>query len=462
MLKRLLPVILCMAVTHARAEIMVDTDTLRLTFGPSGTLESAIGCFPSCTDESTRIQQFGSSNIVEFESFTAGSWSHSRSESKAGLELKFTHSSGASNTWTVPSRGYLLKLNSDRPGGVTFRSGESFRPREAAGFGAWLEQSRYIIMGDGDITQVGFDEEAEVTATDSGWLGYRNRFWTMLVAPPPISDAQLDTAEGQLDASLTVEAESGDWSIFMGPVEPEILQQSAEGLDSILYAALWFWLRWVSLALFYLLGWIQMVVPSWGISVMLLALAVSILMTPFSRIADRLQQEVNDTEARLAPKLQRIKKNYKGGEQSEKILALYKTEQVHPLYSLKGMMGIALVIPVFIGAFNMLAENIHLLNSGFLWISDLSQPDSLFVMPFSLPFFGAELNLLPFLMTALSVIASALHQPVSAELRRKQVINMVSMAVVFFVLFYTFPAGMVLYWTTTNLVSVIKSLWARR
>ena len=238
MLRCLLPFMLWMAVTHAHADITVDTDTLRLTFGPSGTLDSAIGCFPSCTDENTRIQQFGSSNIVEFEVFTSGSWNHSRSESKAGLELKFTHGSGASTTWTVPSRGYLLKLSSDRPGGVTLRSGESFRPREAAGFGAWLEQSRYIIMGDGDVTQVGFDEEAEVTATDSGWLGYRNRFWTLLVAPPPISDARLETAAGQLDASLAVEAEPGEWSIYIGPVEPEVLKQSAEGVDNILYAGL--------------------------------------------------------------------------------------------------------------------------------------------------------------------------------------------------------------------------------
>lgn len=465
MLRWLLPVIVCMLVTHdAGAEITVDTDTLRLTFGPSGSLESAIGCFPSCSDENTRIQQFGSGNIVVFEEFTAGSWSYFRSESSAGLELKFTHNSGASTTWTVPSRGYLLTLKVDRPGSFAIRSGESFRPRDAAGFGAWLEQSRYVIIGDGDVTQVGFDDEAEVTVTDSGWLGYRNRYWTLLAAPPPISDARLESAENQLDASLVVESEPGEWSLYIGPVEPEILKQSAAGLDNILYAGLWFWLRWISLALFYLLGWIKMVVPSWGISVILLSLAISILMTPFNRIAERLQQEVNETEARLAPELRRIKKKYKGGEQSEKILELYKAEQVHPLYSLKGMMGMVLIIPVFIGAFNMLAENIHLLNAGFLWISDLSQPDSLFVMPFKLPFFGAELNLLPFLMTALSMLASALHKPLALDegLRRKQVINMVLMAVVFFVLFYTFPAGMVLYWTTTNLVSVIKSLWARR
>jgi YidC/Oxa1 family membrane protein insertase len=465
MLKWLLPVILLMAVTPGvRAEITLDTDTLRLTFGPSGSLESAIGCFPSCNDENTRIQQFGSNNILVFEEFTAGSWNYSRTQSAAGLELKFTHSSGASTTWTVPSQGYLLRLKSDRPGAVAIRSGESFRPREAAGFGTWLEQSRYVIIDDGDVTQAGFDEEAEVTATDSGWLGYRNRYWTLLAAPPPISDARLETAGGQLDASLVVDAKPGEWSFYIGPIEPVILKQSAEGLDDILYAGLWFWLRWICLALFYLLSWIKMVVPSWGIAVMLLSLAVNILMTPLSRIADRLQQQVNETEARLAPELQRIKKNYKGEVQSAKILALYKTERVHPLYSLKSMMGVAVVIPVFIGAFDMLAENIHLLNTGFLWISDLSRPDSLFLMPFKLPFFGADLNLLPFLMTMLSFIASALHKPLAlnAELRRKQVINMVLLAMVFFVLFYTFPAGMVLYWTTNNLISVTKSLWARR
>jgi membrane protein insertase Oxa1/YidC/SpoIIIJ len=137
---------------------------------------------------------------------------------------------------------------------------------------------------------------------------------------------------------------------------------------------------------------------------------------------------------------------------------------VHPLYSLKSLVGVAVVIPVFIGAFDMLAENIHLLNTGFLWIADLSRPDDLFDLPFRLPFFGSELNLLPFLMTGLSFVASMLHKPLAlnAELRGRQVRNMVLLALAFFVLFYTFPAGMVLYWTTNNLISVIKSLWANR
>jgi len=444
--------------------IDVETRTLRLTFSESGQLESAFACFPHCSAENTRVQQFGDAGVVAFEPFTSGSWKHSQRKLESSLELQFEHSSGASLLWTVPADGYLLKLELDRPGGLTIHSGESFRPRDAAGFGTWLEQSRYVVIGDGDVTQAGFDEESEVSATDSQWVGYRNRYWALLAAPPGPSTSALLTAEEQLDASLQVSAEGGAWSFYIGPVEPVILKQAAEGLDKILYAGLWFWLRWICLALFYLLGWIHMAIPSWGLAIMFLSLAVNILMTPLSRIADRFQQQVNETEARLAPELQRIKKNYKGEKQSVKILALYKTEKVHPLYSLKSMMGVAVVIPVFIGAFDMLAENIHLLNASFLWISDMSRPDGLFMMPFRLPFFGAEFNLLPFLMTGLSFIASALHKPLAldAGLRRKQVTNMVLLSVLFFGLFYTFPAGMVLYWTTNNLISVIKSLWARR
>ena len=444
--------------------VQVDTETLRLTFADDGELETAIACFPRCADENTRLQQFSDQELVGFETFTAGQWSHSVQRTDSAYRLRFEHSSGARAEWTVPARGYRLGLELDVPGEVSIGSGESFRPRDAAGFGTWLEQSRYVVIGDGNVTQVGYDEESEVIAKDSQWLGYRNRFWAMLAAPPATSEARLVTAEEQQDASLKINSGPGAWSFYIGPVEPEVLKQSAEGLDKILYAGLWFWLRWICLGLFFLLAWIKLAIPSWGLAIIVLSLVINILMTPLSRIAERFQQQANETEARLAPELQRIKKQFKGSEQSEKILALYKAEKVHPLYSLKSMLGILLVIPVFIGVFNMLAENIHLLNTSFLWIADLSGPDSLFLLPFGLPFFGADFNLLPFLMTGLSVIASALHKPLALdeELRRKQVLNMILMAVVFFALFYTFPAGMVLYWTTTNLISVTKSLWARR
>jgi len=448
----------------AMAETLINTDTLRLTFDDAGNLQSAIACFPACSGQGARIQQFGDSSIIGFGQESPGAWMRNQSRLETHYELQFNHASGASLIWRVPNHGYRVELDISGIRGMSVRSGASFRPRDAAGFGTWLEQSRYAIIDSGDTRQIGFDD-TEISAVRSNqWIGYRNRYWTLMAGPPGAVDAQILTTEDGQDAEIRIDEAAGQWAFYLGPIEPAALKNADGGLSNLLYAGLWFWLRWICFALFHLLVGIKMVIPSWGLAVMALSLAVNVLMLPLSRIAERFQQQVNETEARLAPEMQRIKKNYKGEEQSAKILALYKTERVHPLYSLKSLMGVAVVIPVFIGAFDMLAENIHLLNTGFLWISDLSRPDEFFRMPFRLPFFGAEFNLLPFLMTGLSVVASALHNPLAMnpELRKKQLRNMLLLAVTFFVLFYTFPAGMVLYWTTNNLISVTKSLWARR
>ncbi|MFC1695597.1 membrane protein insertase YidC [Pseudomonadota bacterium] len=452
------------ASAEAVAETGINTDSLRLTFDSAGNLQSALACFPACTGENARVQQFADASAIRMESAGKGRWTQSENSTQTHYELTFRQDSGASLTWRIPFHGYSVDLEHSGIESMTIQSGESFRPREAAGFGNWLEQSRYVILDSGDAQQVGLDESDTTELEANQWLGYRNRYWTLMAAPSSSVPVRLETTEGNIDAKLSVDMAEGAWTFYLGPIEPRILSDAGHELSNLLYAGLWFWLRWICFALFHLLAWIHMAIPSWGLSVMALSLTVNVLMTPLSRIAERFQDQVNDTEARLAPELQRIKKNYKGEVQAAKILALYKTERVHPLYSLKSLMGVAVVIPVFIGAFDMLAENIHLLHTGFLWISDLSRPDDLFNLPFTLPFFGNELNALPFLMTGLSVVASSLHNPpaLNAELRKKQVRNMLLLAVAFFVLFYTFPAGMVLYWTTNNLISVIKSLWARR
>jgi YidC/Oxa1 family membrane protein insertase len=463
-LRRLLAASICFWSPLLGAATQVDTESLRLTFDDAGNLRSAIACFPSCKSEGARIQQFGDAGVVSLESGKPGAWMRGRSRPEGYYALIFEHASGAAVKWRIPTTGYRLELQAVGMRTLTMRSGESFRPREASGFGTWLEQARYAVFAGGELRQTGLGEDGAGALSDAQWAGYRNRYWALMARAPEQASVELVTGEQRLDAEVRFAAVDGAWYLYLGPVEPGILKSVDPQLSGLLYAGLWFWLRWICFALYYLLTGIASVLPSWGLSIMVLSVAVNILMLPLSRIADRFQQQVNETEARLAPGLQRLKKQYKGEEQAAKILALYKTERVHPLYSLKSLMGVAVVIPVFIGAFDMLAENIHLLNTAFLWIADLSRPDALARLGFRLPFFGAELNLLPFLMTGLSVLASALHKPLAlnAELRRRQVRNMLLLALAFFVLFYTFPAGMVLYWTTNNLISVIKSLWARR
>ncbi len=442
----------------------VSTEQLQLSFGEHGQLLSADICHPSCVQSSARhLRLEHASGLIRFDSQTADDWKMTEELNDSEHTLHFRRKDGASLRWIIARTGYGIALETQGLGPVTLQAGEDFRAREAPGFGEWLEQVRYLSIDPGDVRQIALDEE-EVGEITAEWAGFRSRFWAVLLTADQPPGYAIRTGPMNLDPVLLGQdsSETMNWHLYLGPVERSALAAVDELLPDLMYAGLWFWLRWICIFLAVLLGWIQSFVVAWGPAIMLLSVCVGFLMLPLSRIADRMQQQVNRTEARLAPELARIKREFKGEQQAAKTLALYKTERVHPLYSLKSLLGVAVVIPVFIGAFDMLAENIYLMNTSFLWIEDLSRPDEFMRMPFDLPFFGGGINLLPWLMTGLSVWASLLHKPLAlqADLRQRQVRNMILLAAAFFVLFYTFPAGMVLYWTTNNLISVAKSLWA--
>ncbi|GMR15152.1 MAG: hypothetical protein BMS9Abin30_0773 [Gammaproteobacteria bacterium] len=458
----------------ALAEIIVNTQSLRLQFNQQGDLLRTESCFPACTaaDAKTRVLSAQKGMLI-FAQQNLPQLQLERTEVDATTVLSFIDDGGQPvRRWQIPDQGWMVAVTTLGAHKAVLMSGEQFRPAPSSGFGYLLEQSRYLFFEGYQADVVGVDvmglDEAEQTNRDSsGWFGFRNRFWTAMILTEATLSLSPATGESVEDALITMQLDSQiplRMDLYLGPVEPVALNQAAPELENLMYSGLWFWLRWISQAFYTLLSGIVMVVPQWGLAIMVLSVLVSVLMLPLSKIADRLQDQVHEIEARIIPILSTIKKNYKGAEQSEKILAMYKDQGVHPLYSLKSLLGVLVVIPVFIGAFDMLAENIHLSGESFLWIADLSQPDAFVAMPFNLPFFGGYLNLLPFIMTGFSFAASKLHAhpAMDAAQQRRQARNLVLMSLGFLVLFYTFPAGMVLYWTTNNLISVVKMLWKKR
>ena len=451
------------------AAINVDTETLHLQFSEQGDLLRVEACFPACSDKRAKTRVLSSeSGMFVFAQPESTLYRLERKHEGRATLLMFSDENGQTGVrWNIPDTGWVISVVPSGVGKATLMSGEDFRPAPSSGFGYLLEQSRYLFFDGSDVEIIGLDELEPVTREVSGWFGFRNRFWTAMILPDASVELSATTGEGVEDAMVSVLLNTEtpqSLDLYLGPVEPVALSDAASELENLMYSGLWFWLRWICQALYYLLSAIVMVVPQWGLAVMVLSVVVGLLMRPLSKIADRLQDQVHEIDARLAPTLTAIKKDYKGAEQSEKIIAMYKHEGVHPLYSLKSLMGVFVVIPVFIGAFDMLAENIHLSGESFLWIADLSHADAFMALPFSLPFFGGYLNLLPFIMTGFSFIASKLHSHPSMDVaqQRKQARNLLLMSLGFLVLFYTFPAGMVLYWTTNNLISVIKMAWKRR
>ena len=452
----------------AGADIPVETQNLQLRFSEYGDLVSGIACLPNCSNPDSLKQEFQSyRGFVSVNRDSTVVFELERVDSQDDILLIFSNKfSNETRRWRIPHSGWLMSLELVNPQAMAMASGEAFAPPELAGFGAWLESMRYVVFGESGIMQLGLDEDIEPWRQESAWLGYRNRFWAAMIRPEQAVLAAFRTGNDQTEAQVDLSPYgpgSIHFQIYAGPVEPGALRSAHPELEALMYSGLWFWLGWICQALFLLLAAVHSMVPNWAVAIIIMSLVVQLVMWPLNRMAERLQDGVHEKDSRISPRLREIKKQFKGAEQAEKILALYKKENVHPLYSLKSLAGVMVIIPVFIGAFNMLSENIWLMGESFLWIKDLSLPDAVYSLPFPIPFLGDTLNLLPFMMVALSLPASSLRNQGGSDpvLQARNRRNLYLMSMFFFLLFYTFPAGMVLYWVVNNAVSLLTGL-ARR
>lgn len=338
-------------------------------------------------------------------------------------------------------------------------AGHGLFPPPAPGFAAMLDRVQRIAVGPGGVRVLG-DEKRDATPLRTGdWAGFRSRFWAILLRSD--GAAQLETRSGDGLALVPTEAPgrlSWRYTFYSGPVEPRALTAADPELGRLVFSGLWSWLRALSFGLLYLLRGLTTLIGNPGIAIIALAASVKLLLLPLSIVAERLQEQVNATQARLQPGIDAINAAHRGEERARRTLALYRETGVHPLYTLRSLVGFLIQVPVFIAVFDMLAENFDLHGVSFLWIRDLSRPDEVWRLPACLPFFGCSLNLLPFLMSSISIAALLrFHSPVlTPKLIGRQRRNLTGMALLFFLLFYTFPASMVLYWTSTNSVQLIS------
>lgn len=215
-------------------------------------------------------------------------------------------------------------------------------------------------------------------------------------------------------------------------------------------------MRWLSLTIMHLLHFIQGIVGNWGVAIILLAVLVRMAVYPIAKNAILAQKKFAAIQARIQPELQEIRKRYKGGEQSERILQLYEHHKVNPLAGLKPLLIVLIQVPIFISLYHLLGQTFELRDAPFLWIKTLAEPDQLFSLGVDLPLFGAYFNLLPVLMSLTTILSIKLNptptQDGQSVLRQHLTTGLMGLG--FFLLFYSFPSGMVLYWTVANILQV--------
>ena len=369
------------------------------------------------------------------------------------------------------ARTLAMTLQLPPRAGLRLAGGSDLVPEELPGFGGIYSNARAVVVaGDGQETVADEGEDAtSARGLPAGdWAGVRGRFWTLLLRADRA--LLLDAAEPSPEApELTLRPADGSGGTFAltfygGPVAAGELGQAAPELEGMLYAVLWTPLRWLSFGLQWILDRWQDLIGHAGLAILLLSLTVKLLMAPLIMIAERWQADVNRIKSLLEPELAAIRREFRGEEAHNRTLAVYRRHGVSHFYTFKSLAGFMIQIPIFIAAFDMLGENFRLAGEGFLWIADLAAPDRFLALPMVLPFFGGHLNLLPLVMTLFTVLAARWQEEASLApaLRQGQRLRLYAMAGLFLLLLYTFPAGMVLYWTANNFWHLLRVMWERR
>ena len=309
-----------------------------------------------------------------------------------------------------------------------------------AGPAVYTEEKKFQKIGFPDIDKGKLDYPKK---SKDGWLAMLQHYFVAAWLPKNGVEREFFTKKvGEKLYTAGIVVPVGDIApgatrsvsvpLYVGPQEGDKLAKLAPGLDlTIDYG----WLTIIASPLFKVLSFIHNWVGNWGLAIIALTILIKLLFFPLSAASYKSMAKMKV----LGPKLQKLKEQYGDDKQkmNQAMMELYKTEKVNPL---GGCLPIVIQIPVFISLYWVLLAAVELRHAPFFgWIQDLAAADPFYILPVLM---GATM----FLQTKLNPTPP---DPVQAKI-------MLYMPLVFSVMFLWFPAGLVLYWTVNNLLSILQ------
>jgi YidC/Oxa1 family membrane protein insertase len=292
------------------------------------------------------------------------------------------------------------------------------------------------------------------------WAAVSNQFFTTLIAPLTAKssavwgrrfdterapDQKLPGVEGALGMPgfqlQPGETYGARFEIYAGPKIYHRLAQlehnEAEIMDFGMFKLVCqFLLNFLNL----LHSWLH----DYGLAILALTTIIKLTLWPIQNKANRSMRQM----AALSPKMQELKEKYKDDptRMNQEVMKLYKQFGINPV---GGCLPMMIQIPIFFGLYKMLSQAVELRNAKFLWIKDLSQPDTLAY----LPVLGWRINLIPILMAASQIWLMAMT-PKTGDPTQRRV--MMFTPLIFLFICYNFAAALALYYTAQNLFSILQ------
>lgn len=323
------------------------------------------------------------------------------------------------------------------------------------------------------------------TSSDSmGWAGVVGKYFAFLLIPETqnvvtLTEAVQTTGETipQKNTIYMSRAASGEskttdvYSFYCGPqlsstlgiydnAKDNVFGLSNHHLKKALDVS---WLSWLEKILKVLLEVFYFLIPNYGVAIILLTILTKALLIPLSKKGT----ESTAKMSALQPKLQELQTKYKDDPEAlnNAMAKLYKEEGINPMGSCWPML---IQFPIFIGLYGLLNKDFSLRGAMFIpgWITDLSIPETIFTLPFNIPFLGAQIHLLPILYTASMIFSMKITQSATsgqaAGSKGMTWFMTYGMSIMFFFILYNAPSGLLVYWTMSNLLAILQQVYTNK
>ncbi|AFT87645.1 membrane protein insertase YidC [Paraburkholderia phenoliruptrix] len=371
----------------------------------------------------------GGVKVIKTYTFTRGSY-------VIGVDTKIQ------NVGTAPvSPSVYMELVRDDQPVETPRFSHTF-----IGPAVYTDQHHFQKMTFGDIDK---NKEDYAKQADNGWIAMVQHYFASAWIPQQgvkrdIYVEKIDPALYRVGVKEPVAAiapgQTVDVSarLFAGPEEERMLEGIAPGLELVKDYG---WVTIIAKPLFWLLEKIHSYVGNWGWAIVLLTLLIKAVFFPLSAASYKSMARMKA----ITPRMQALRERFKGDPQkmNAALMELYKTEKVNPF---GGCLPVVVQIPVFISLYWVLLSSVEMRGAPWiLWIHDLSQQDPYFILPVLMAvsmFLQTKLNPTP-------------PDPVQAKM-------MMFMPIAFSVMFFFFPAGLVLYYVVNNVLSIAQQYYITR
>lgn len=325
----------------------------------------------------------------------------------------------------------------------------------------------------------------QVKVYDKGfnWAGVAGKYFVQQVIPLTSSaiqsasystknevdnfqDAQLLLVRAPVSGSFAQDS----YYVYMGPkVEKNlgIYNNAAENnwklsnlkLDEALGSG---WLSWLETFLKFLMEFFYKLIPNWGVSIILMTILLKVAMFPLTKKSSVSTLKMQE----LQPRIKEIQDKYKNNPEkmNAEMGKFYKEAGYNPL---SGCLPLLIQFPLIFAMFNLFNNYFEFRGAMFIpgWIPDLSVGDSIYIFPSTIPLIGGSaLRLLPIIYVASQLLFTKITQTASANAAggNSMKLMMYGMPLFFFFMFYSAPAGLLLYWTVSNFLQLIQQMFINK